>query len=43
MANRIWHHHFGRGIVGTPERIGIMGDAVTSLDWLGGICAADGA
>lgn len=24
MANRIWHYHFGRGIVGTPSDFGIM-------------------
>ncbi len=26
MANRIWHHHFGKGIVRTPSDFGFMGD-----------------
>ncbi|MGA7409765.1 MAG: PSD1 and planctomycete cytochrome C domain-containing protein [Bryobacteraceae bacterium] len=26
MVNRIWQHHFGRGIVGTPSNFGVMGD-----------------
>ena len=26
MANRIWLHHFGRGIVGTPSNFGRMGE-----------------
>ena len=37
MANRIWHHHFGRGIVRTLDNLGRMGDAPTHpalLDWL---------
>jgi hypothetical protein len=37
MANRIWHYHFGRGIVGTPSDFGIMGERPTHpelLDWL---------
>jgi hypothetical protein len=37
MANRIWHHHFGRGIVATLDNFGKMGDAPTDpalLDWL---------
>ncbi len=37
MANRIWHHHFGRGIVATPNNFGKMGEAPTHpelLDWL---------
>lgn len=29
MANRIWQHHFGRGIVRTPNDFGMMGDAPT--------------
>ena len=26
IVNRIWQHHFGRGIVGTPSNFGRMGD-----------------
>jgi len=37
MANRIWLHHFGRGIVNTPNDFGAMGEDPTHpelLDWL---------
>ncbi len=37
LVNRIWHHHFGRGIVGTLDNLGRMGDRPTHpelLDWL---------
>jgi hypothetical protein len=37
MANRIWHYHFGRGIVGTPSDFGFMREMETNrplLDWL---------
>src|SRR6202007_2149611 len=40
MANRIWHYHFGRGIVGTPSDFGVMGERPTHpelLDWLAGV------
>jgi Protein of unknown function (DUF1553)/Protein of unknown function (DUF1549) len=37
MVNRIWHYHFGRGIVGTPSDFGVMREVETNrplLDWL---------
>ena len=29
MVNRIWQHHFGRGIVGTPSNFGKLGEPPT--------------
>jgi hypothetical protein len=37
IANRVWHYHFGRGIVDTPSDFGNMGSPPTHpqlLDWL---------
>ena len=37
MANRIWHWHFGRGLVDTPSNFGTTGSTPTNLellDWL---------
>jgi hypothetical protein len=37
MTNRVWMHHFGRGIVATPSNFGLTGDAPTHpelLDYL---------
>jgi hypothetical protein len=37
IANRLWHHHFGRGIVPTPNDFGKTGRPPTHpqlLDWL---------
>ena len=37
IVNRMWMHHFGRGIVGTPSDFGVLGMRPTHpevLDWL---------
>jgi hypothetical protein len=45
IANRLWHYHFGQGIVGTPSDFGAMGEEATNpqlLDWLAAELVARG-
>jgi mono/diheme cytochrome c family protein len=45
MVNRLWQHHFGRGIVRSPNSFGYLGDRPTHpelLDWLASEFVAGG-
>ncbi len=45
IVNRLWQHHFGRGIVATPSDLGVRGELPSYpelLDWLASELIANG-